>query len=406
MSASALSPTPSTAALERLRDATLSRTYVSLGARRTTTPHEFYRYPARFTPEFARQAIECFSRPGDLVLDPLVGGGTTVIEALASGRTVVASDLNPLAIFVTQAKSFVLTDRQVAEVTAWLEALPDTTNLQREVVALADWEWSDYATGVMTDRTWRITKLLRLAIEAIGNMSSPAERFCRCVLLRCGQWAFDMRTEVPTVGEVRDALIANGTSMLEVNRAWGDSLPRKSRPILLEQGLPGLSQRFSRLDAGPPAAIVTSPPYPGVYVNYHRWKLMGRREIRALYWIADRQDGHGLAHYTMGARADRTLDRYFETLGSAMSDLATLADERTTLVQMVGFSDPHDQFVRYLETMEAAGFDEVRLPALATAADGRLWRDVPNRRWWTEARANKGVAPNTSKEVVLVHRRG
>ena len=46
----------------------------------TATPvrgltHNFYRYPARFSPVFARTIIERFSEPGDVVLDPFMGGG-------------------------------------------------------------------------------------------------------------------------------------------------------------------------------------------------------------------------------------------------------------------------------------------------------------------------------------------
>src|SRR5688572_5448436 len=48
--------------------------------------HTFYRYPARFSPIFARAAIEAFTSPGDLVLDPFMGGGTTLVEASSIGR--------------------------------------------------------------------------------------------------------------------------------------------------------------------------------------------------------------------------------------------------------------------------------------------------------------------------------
>jgi hypothetical protein len=46
--------------------------------------HDLYRYPARFSPLFARAAIETFTEPGDTVLDPFAGGSTTLVEALAS----------------------------------------------------------------------------------------------------------------------------------------------------------------------------------------------------------------------------------------------------------------------------------------------------------------------------------
>src|SRR6185436_11446244 len=67
--------------------------------------HTFYRYPARFSPQFAAAAIEAFSEPGDLVLDPYMGGATTLVEAIARGRRAVGCDLNSLAVFIARAKT-------------------------------------------------------------------------------------------------------------------------------------------------------------------------------------------------------------------------------------------------------------------------------------------------------------
>ena len=51
--------------------------------------HGFYKYPARFSPSFARAAIETFTQPADLVLD-----ATLDLTAAAAARSsdVVASD--------------------------------------------------------------------------------------------------------------------------------------------------------------------------------------------------------------------------------------------------------------------------------------------------------------------------
>ena len=49
------------------------------------SPHNFYKYPARFAPSFAREVIRAFSNAGELVLDPFCGGGTTVLEAMSLG---------------------------------------------------------------------------------------------------------------------------------------------------------------------------------------------------------------------------------------------------------------------------------------------------------------------------------
>lgn len=74
--------------------------------------HNFYRYPARFSPMFAATAIECFSEVGDLVLDPYMGGGTTIVETLAMGRRTVGNDLNSLATFVAKVKTTLLDSQE------------------------------------------------------------------------------------------------------------------------------------------------------------------------------------------------------------------------------------------------------------------------------------------------------
>ena len=150
--------------------------------------------------------------------------------------------------------------------------------------------------------------------------------------------------------------------------------------------------------------MLTSPPYPGVYVNYHRWKLRGRKETPLPYVIAGANDGNGLAYYTMSARSDRTQAKYFEHLRAAFGDVASMCDRETWVVQVVGFNDVADHLDRYLRVLADVGFDEVTFDELATDEDGRLWRDVPGRRWWARAGERSAVAPNTSREVVLVHR--
>src|SRR5690348_14082790 len=85
--------------------------------------HTFYKYPARFSPEFARAAIETFSKPGEIVLDPFMGGGTTLIEALAAGRHAVGSDINSLACFVTRVKTHLVSAAECVAIGDWYKAL-------------------------------------------------------------------------------------------------------------------------------------------------------------------------------------------------------------------------------------------------------------------------------------------
>lgn len=59
-------------------------------------------YWARKPLNIVKHLVKEFSKEGDVVVDPFVGSGTTVFAALSEGRRAVASDLNPLAIFVTK----------------------------------------------------------------------------------------------------------------------------------------------------------------------------------------------------------------------------------------------------------------------------------------------------------------
>lgn len=392
--------TTDTDSLATLVAATLDKTPASLGPRRTASPHEFYRYPAKFSPTFAAAVIEAFSQPGDLILDPFVGGGTTPVEAQRLGRRVVAADLNPLAAFVSKVKTTLLTTNQRTAVATWLARAVDIRMTDPEPDATV-WDEGGYFKDLRTPETWRLRKAIGLMLEGLPR-DAAAEDFARCIVLRAAQWALDMRSSLPSVGELRSALEIVGSDMLEVAEAHAELLEGHPEPRVLCQGVPGLAETLELPEA--PKLVLTSPPYPGVYVNYHRWKMLGRREIRAPYWITNNLDGHGLAHYTMSARADRSQDTYFQLLADAFRDVCKLLDSNTLVVQMVGFNDRASQLPRYLDAMREAGLTEVTDARLATESDGRLWRVVPWRRWWTTASARRDVAPHTAEEVVLLHR--
>jgi len=55
-------------------------------------------YRGNFAPQIARNVIEMYSEKGDDILDPMVGGGTTLIEARLLCRNALGLDINPEAI--------------------------------------------------------------------------------------------------------------------------------------------------------------------------------------------------------------------------------------------------------------------------------------------------------------------
>lgn len=52
-------------------------------------------HPAKMWPMTARHAITAFSKPGDLVVDPMAGIGTVLVEAVELGRAAWGTDIEP-----------------------------------------------------------------------------------------------------------------------------------------------------------------------------------------------------------------------------------------------------------------------------------------------------------------------
>ncbi|CAN5449453.1 hypothetical protein BH10ACT3_BH10ACT3_00170 [soil metagenome] len=65
----------------------------------------FHWHPARFLPQLPAILISALSEPGDHVLDPFCGSGTTLVEARLQGRVALGIDTNPVAALIAAAKT-------------------------------------------------------------------------------------------------------------------------------------------------------------------------------------------------------------------------------------------------------------------------------------------------------------
>ena len=371
--------------------------------------HCFYKYPARFSPLFTRAAIQAFTDPGEVIYDPFMGGGTTLVEATALGRQAIGTDINSLAVFLADVKTTILTRSQLFEIQDWAKHLISRMNVRTSVKPARAWANSGYQRNINTRETWRIRKVVEIALAGTGSLrTDKQQRFARCIVLRTAQWALDCRSDVPTVSEFRDQFDANAREMTVAAADYARKVlgngqkhydSRKQSALCLHRSAVGIEQepmlaRYRRIKL-----VLTSPPYPGVHVLYHRWQVLGRRETPAPFWIADSLDGNGASYYTFGDRKQQQLNSYFSQALAAFRSVARVADTRTLVVQMVAFSEPQWQLERYAAVMREAGFRELRFPELANGPDGRAWRSIPNRKWYASQR---GTTPS-SNEVVLFH---
>ncbi len=67
--------------------------------------HGFYTYPAKFIPQLASRIINEYSEKGDIVIDPFMGSGTTIIEAIINQRIGIGTDINEIAVLLSKVKT-------------------------------------------------------------------------------------------------------------------------------------------------------------------------------------------------------------------------------------------------------------------------------------------------------------
>lgn len=75
--------------------------------------HNYHSFPAKFPPQLPRKFIHALTAPGDTVLDPMSGSGTTVLEAYFSDRRSIGFDIDPLALLLCYVKANAISPESV-----------------------------------------------------------------------------------------------------------------------------------------------------------------------------------------------------------------------------------------------------------------------------------------------------
>lgn len=91
-------------------------------------------YRGNWPPQIPRALIQKYTKPGDIVLDPMIGSGTTCIEAKLLGRNCIGVDINYDAIILTMHRLYYL-NKAIEEAisgnkeTEWGEEIIDTSTV-------------------------------------------------------------------------------------------------------------------------------------------------------------------------------------------------------------------------------------------------------------------------------------
>jgi DNA modification methylase len=267
--------------------------------------HNLHSFPAKFPPQLPRKFIEGLTSPGDVVLDPMAGSGTTIVEAILAGRHGIAFDIDPLALLLSSVKVTPVSVHQAAQ------AGHQVFESAAVAVATGGDELTETLEGRWDSKTRRFvdywfaseTQLELLAlISEIGRVADPEVRalleltFSSIIITKSGGVSLALDLGHTRPHRAKRVIDAQGQPVLEQTTADTPSsrhriLTKTLRPALdefrrkLRRNLKGLvavglpeghpfvacgNAQTVPLASDSVDLIVTSPPYASNAIDYMR----------------------------------------------------------------------------------------------------------------------------------------
>lgn len=243
------------------------------GERATKGSGSSHWYPARFVPQVPGVLIGFLSRPGELVVDPFCGSGTTMVEARRLGRHSLGIDTNRVAVLVSESRlaeiapeEFRLRTRKLSTKAASLMAEDDLLSKVPNLEENAQWYHPD-TLRELAAVWWSVDRDDPFAKIALGVFSG----ILRQASSQTKHWGWVCDNVKPKSYVYRPALSMFMNRLIERGALLSGDAARENR-TKATVALGDCRAVLKELDAGSVGSVVTSPPYFGMtdYVRSQR----------------------------------------------------------------------------------------------------------------------------------------
>jgi hypothetical protein len=329
-------------------------------------------YPARFVSQMAAALIGMLSSPGDAVLDPFVGSGTTCVEAQRLGRRSIGIDLNPIACLVSRAKTVASSAQSIRRIVDDLEREAEAQLTAQIRIGGRRFEPSEIPGAVQLDKwysppvqkdlraLWSLVRDRRGACGAIARAAFSAVLLPVCRETR--HWGYVCDNSTPKGHKDCDVLGEFTRTLDQLAAAYVD----RDADLRLRNGGEGKIERadlvlgdaqevLGDVDSRSVNLVLTSPPYFGVsdYVKAQRlsmeWFGFGIEPLRL------REIGARSKRHRRSARDD-----YLKELGAVFEELRRCLRRGGLCAVVVGESANRDAILADLrEVIGGTGMRQV-----------------------------------------------
>jgi DNA modification methylase len=398
------------------------------GQKTNYATHNLHAFAAKFPPQLPRLFINHLTRPGEVVLDPMSGSGTTLVETLLNERQGMGIDLDPLAILVARVKTTsvdLAPCQQIATeaLCAAQQRAAETSNLEAQLSRVYSGE------AIAFFRYWYEEPVIRELFALVQEIQAVREPRIRAVL----QVVFSslIITKSGGVTRARDLAHSRPHRVLEkrVRQSVFALFPERLKTALtMLATVPVANGRAQLLRADArrlPLAdnsvhlIVTSPPYAANAIDYmraHKFSLIWfGQEPKALSSLRRRYIGAELRSATLEVSSPtaRTMLRalcqkdprraavvayYYHDLKASLQEMVRVLKPGRAAVLVVGSSNICGIEIKVpavtAELAQSVGFRLIGVAHREIARDARL---MPISR-----RANReGIEARMHEEGVI-----
>ena len=238
--------------------------------------HSLHPYPAKFPASLAGNILSRFARPGDMVLDPFCGSGTTIVEARLRGMRAVGVDINGLACLVSKVKATPLTNADFAEVRLALTKVRGMVNSPNCAEKKTPPDFAKLDHWFQDNVVQEISALLSVVTKC---KSGVVRDFLRVVLssiiVRVSNQESDTRYAAidKNIGDLftMNLFVKKTTEAAERMRVFSRRAGNSSVAVHNAD-----SRRLSFIASESADCIVTSPPYANTYdyYLYHKFRCV------------------------------------------------------------------------------------------------------------------------------------
>lgn len=357
-------------------------------------------FPARMAPDIALARVENLS-PGKTVLDPMMGSGMVLMQAVRRGMNAVGTDLDPLARLISVVGA---TPIESDEVARGVEALLSNCMAGHREVHLP-WIDEDPETKQFIE-FWYAEKQIRelrlLAYEVYTNSLGLPEAVLDVIKVALSRLII---TKEPKASLARDTAHSRPHRTIQENHfSVFAALPKSAKHIVdvisaidltgTINATMGDARNLSTIDSDSVDLIVTSPPYLNAidYMRGHRMSLvwlgfgLGHlRGIRGTVIGAEKATGSGLTSKfealatdlnlgDVSPKTSKMLQRYYEDLLAQASEAFRVLKPGSMATYVVGNSTIRGTYIKNSEIMKRAAVESGFVVATETI------REIPNNR--------------------------